>query len=405
MIKAPEVLDGLREWFDSDQAHSAFELGRALARLDESFVLLKRMIANLMEDHATNLLIGYFDGITRRFGLLPEPLSELLDAEGEAHPLAVTLLTLQCDISEAGFERLLRLVPRSGPNPSARLTALNYRSWAEKLSVAQKAKVIELLSLLGREGDVWAYKVALDLITYWGHQVWEELPESIAVPVAEILAACLAGEHHFDVWDWTRAIKKLPASHNIKKIDLLTRAMVCEGRHIEIIDDAVNILIGLAGELPEEVMRSVGARALDPKTGLYFYCTEFRGLFEAIGLDVVRRWIEQEAGVAGARAIARHVFGPSPTPAAPTHVPPLTEWLLTEFEDDEMVFTEFCCGRHSGEVYFGPISRYFEDTEERMKPYLNHPLRRIREWAQGEIRHAQGVRTWEGQREAEFGRE
>jgi hypothetical protein len=148
-----------------------------------------------------------------------------------------------------------------------------------------------------------------------------------------------------------------------------------------------------------------GARALDPEAGVYFYVSEFHGLFESIGLDVVRRWIEREAGVAGARAIARHVDSPLPTPENPMQVPPLTEWLLSEFEDDERVFDEFCVGRHSGEVYVGSMSRYFEDTEERMKPYLNHPLRRIREWAQYEIANAQGVRVWEGQREAEFGRD
>jgi hypothetical protein len=405
VVKSPEVMDGLREWFDSDRARSAFEFGSALARLDDSFVLLERMFANLIEDRATNLLIGYFDGIKRRFGSLPQPLSQMLDTVGETYPLSVTLITLQSDISDAGFERLLRLVPLSGPNPSARLAALYYRDWAQKLSDEQKSQALDLLASLGLAGDVWAYKVALDLITYWGHQVWEVLPEHIATPVAKMLEACLAGTHHFDAWDWTRAVRKLPQSHTLQKIDLLTRVLIGGGRCIEISDDALNMLSELAGQFPEEVMRSVGARALDPETGVYFFVSEFHGLFESVGLDVVRRWVEQEAGVAGARAIARHVGSPSPTPDNPAYVPPLTEWLLTEFEDDERVFNEFCVGRHAGETYVGSMSRYFEDTEERMKPYLNHPLRRIREWAQDEIANAQGVRVWEGQREAELGRD
>lgn len=405
VVKSPEVMDGLREWFDSDRARSAFELGSALARLDDSFVLLERMFTNLIEDRATNLFIGYFDGIKRKFGALPPPLSQLLDTVGETRPLSVTLITLQSDISDAGFQRLLRLVPISGPNPSARLAALSYRGWAEKLSEEQKAQVIRLLASLGQGGDLWAYKIALDLITYWGHQRWEVLPEEIATPVAEMLEACLEGTHHFDAWDWTRAVRKLPQSHNLQKIELLVSALIGEGRCIEVCNDALNMLRELAKELPEEVMQSVGVRALDPKTGVYFFVSEFHGLFESIGLDVVRRWIKQGAGVTGARAIARHVDAPSPTPDDPTHVPPLTGWLLSEFEEDERVFTEFCVGRHSGELYVGSMSRYFEGTEERMKPYLNHPLRRVREWAQYEIANAQGVRVWEVQREAEFGRD
>jgi hypothetical protein len=399
------VLDGLREWFDSDKARSAFQFGSALARLDDSFVLLGRMFTNLMEDRATNLLIGYFDGIKRKFRALPQPLSELLDAVGENRPLSITLITLQSDISDAGFERLLRVAPLSGSNPSAMLATLRNRDWAEKLSEAQKAQVFELQASLGREGDVWAYKVALDLVTYWGHQAWAVLPEDIATPVAEILEACLEGTHYFDAWDWPRAVRKLPPSQNLKKIDMLTKALVDRVPSIEISDGALNMLCELAKDLPEDVLRSVGARALDPETGVYFFLSKFHGLFEAIGLDVVRRWVEREAGVAGARAIARHVSGPLPTRDNPTQVPPLTEWLLTEFEEDDRVFNEFCVGRHTGEMYVGSMSRYFEDTEERMKPYLNHHLRRIREWAQYEISNAQGVRSWEGQREAEFGRD
>jgi hypothetical protein len=405
VVKSPQVMDRLREWFDSDRARSAFEFGSALARHDDSFVLLERMVINLIEDRATNLLIGYFDGVKRKFRALPEPLSQLLDTAGEAHPLSVTLITLQSDISDAGFERLLRVAPLFGPNPSARLAALRYGEWAEKLSEKQKAQVVELLASLGRGGDLWAYKVALDLITYWGHKAWEVLPERIASPVTEMLEACLEGTHHFDAWDWPRVMRKLPPSHNLKKIDLLTKALIGRARSIEIHNDALNMLCELAKDMPEDVMRSVGARALEPETGPYFLFSKFHGLFEDIGLDVVRRWIEGVAGVAGARAIARHVDSPLPVRDNIVQVPPLTEWLLSEFEDDDQVFNQFCAGRHDGEMYVGSMSRYFEDTEERMKPYLNHPLRRIREWAQYEVSNAQGVRIWEGQREAEFGRD
>lgn len=87
---------------------------------------------------------------------------------------------------------------------------------------------------------------------------------------------------------------------------------------------------------------------------------------------------------------------PLPTRDNAVQVPPLTEWLLSEFEDDDRVFDEFCVGRYTREMYIGSMSLYFEDTEERMKPYLNHPLRRIREWAEYEIANAQGVLFWEG---------
>jgi hypothetical protein len=125
VIRTPEVMDGLRDWFDSDKARSAFQFGQALGRIDESYALLQRMFSNLVEDRAINLLVGYFDGIIKKIGYVPEPLSRLLDSEGEKHPLFVIHITLQCDISDAGFERLLRLTPLVEPNTSSKFENLS----------------------------------------------------------------------------------------------------------------------------------------------------------------------------------------------------------------------------------------------------------------------------------------
>lgn len=94
----------------------------------------------------------------------------------------------------------------------------------------------------------------------------------------------------------------------------------------------------------------------------------------ATDFHIVRRWIEREGGVASARAITRHVDSPLTTLDSPVQIPPaLTEWLLSEFEDDDRVFDEFFVGHHTAEMYVGSMSLYFEDTEEQRKPYLNHP--------------------------------
>jgi hypothetical protein len=45
--------------------------------------------------------------------------------------------------------------------------------------------------------------------------------------------------------------------------------------------------------------------------------------------------------------------------------------------------------------------RYFIGTEEKVAPYLKHPLRRIREWAQNEIDYAKFMIEWDRQLESE----
>jgi hypothetical protein len=173
---------------------------------------------------------------------------------------------------------------------------------------------------------------------------------------------------------------------------------------IEVEREALNLLEQLATNYPNEVMEAVGAQALHSINKNSFFLRSYRGLFESIGLDTVRRWI-QRVGAQGAQAIARHVFSPSPTADDPVYVPPLTEWLLTEFEDDERMFNEFCVGRHASESYWGSIGSYFIGVEEQMQPYLKHPLRRVREWAQYEISNAKGMIAWDKRHEDEFDRD
>lgn len=403
-LENSEVLDGLSEWFNSDKANSAFEFGQALGRLDSSGVLLERMFTYLTQGHATNLLTGYLEGIVLQLGFLPPAVSKVLDVIGPTHPVSVIIVTLNCDVSDEGFERLLQLVLLSGPNPSVRMQGLWLRGWSEKLSVEQKGRALELMLSLGKEGDVWAYKIALDLVKHWSYKVWDELPEPVSKPVADILEACLEDDRSFDEWDWTRAVKRLHQSHAKRRIELLVQAITSRGFY-DVKNNSLSMLSELAREHPEDVMRSVGRRALAEETKWLFWVNDYRGLFEAIGLDTVSKWIKDEGGVIGARAIARHVGAPVSLPDNPTYVPPLTEWLLSEFEDDDQVFEQFCLGRNSGQVYVGPIRRYFEGTEERVNPFLNHPLRRVREWAEYEIAHAKGISAWDMQREAEFGRE
>jgi len=75
------------------------------------------------------------------------------------------------------------------------------------------------------------------------------------------------------------------------------------------------------------------------------------------------------------------------------YVPPMTAWLLKEFEADDQVFGLFRTNFHNCRGYFGGGRHYFIETTERMTPYLSHPLRRIREWAQLQLNSAKG--EWE----------
>jgi hypothetical protein len=83
-------------------------------------------------------------------------------------------------------------------------------------------------------------------------------------------------------------------------------------------------------------------------------------------------------------------------------VPALTEFLLSTFEEDDRTFREFCAGVHSMQLYMGDIAAEHEREAEVARQFLDHPLRRIREWAVYEIEHAQGLARIERREEEEM---
>lgn len=404
-LKTPEVLNDLWDWFQSGNASSAIEFGKALGRLDKDGIIQSQLWGQLDQGHCTDLLSGYFSGVSERIGHLPAELTNALDASVDDYPRHACFITLNSDRSDSGVERLIKAIPKAGPNASTILTGLGYGNWSKILSPERKSEIINLLSSLGSLDDPQAYGIALDLLNFWNLETIEHFPASLAQAVLGILDACLDGKHRYSSWDWNRVVRMVPSEFIAQKCALLSRA-IAEINYIDIDveSEALTLLEQLATNYPNEVMEAVGAQALHPINRNSFFLRSYRGLFESIGLNTVRNWIHR-VGVQGAQAIARHVFSPSPTADDPIHVHPLTEWLLTEFEEDERVFDEFCAGRHASESYWGSIGSYYVGVEEKMQQYLKHPLRRVREWAQYEISNAKGMIAWDKQHEDEMDRE
>ena len=157
------------------------------------------------------------------------------------------------------------------------------------------------------------------------------------------------------------------------------------------------VLRALASTHPGDVMEALGAAMLDEKTGWRSFIAKYDDLVSALPPDVVRSWIER-AGVEGARRVARHLPKPTLDAEGRAFVPALTEWVLETFEDDKRTFREFCAGLHNLELYSGDIAAQHEAEAVLARKFLQHRLRRVREWAaleEGsaieEARHTRGL--------------
>ncbi|MGK7875257.1 MAG: hypothetical protein AB4426_18760 [Xenococcaceae cyanobacterium] len=147
---------------------------------------------------------------------------------------------------------------------------------------------------------------------------------------------------------------------------------------------AEQILVDLAKDNPTLVMERVGEVMLDEEYRWHFFIEEYRFLLQSLPLDPIKNWL-RSVGAVGAQIIARNLPLPYLDETGKPLVPPITEFVLSEFEDDESTFREFCRGSHHLQIYSGDIASQEEKEAEIAKGFLNHPLRRVREWAEYEI--------------------
>jgi hypothetical protein len=94
-------------------------------------------------------------------------------------------------------------------------------------------------------------------------------------------------------------------------------------------------------------------------------------------------WLDRH-GHEHLRWLVRHFSSPYVSEDGQLTVPPLTEWLFRQHEGDDEAFSAFLMGRHHFQVVTqGDVNPDRKRLE--MQPFLAHPLRRVREWAQYEI--------------------
>jgi hypothetical protein len=183
-------------------------------------------------------------------------------------------------------------------------------------------------------------------------------------------------------------------------IQLATEGLV--GDNYQFKDEAEKLLTSWVVHCPGEVMASIGRVMLDEKTGWRFFGSKF-GIFHAIPEDAVIRWLEP-AGVKGAQKIARHLPRPFIDATGEPRVPKLTEYVLSRFEDDGLTFGEFCAGTHSFQMYRGDFAAQREQEANSVRPFFNHRLRRIREWARYEYDSGMAQAKDDREREDEINR-
>jgi hypothetical protein len=382
VLSQHEVVQQLVDWFDSDRVRSAFNLGIALGEADRGGVIAPTMSSWLEAGRCRGVVAGYLRGIASRQAGLSAEWGQGIDRAAEGNAEYAALVTIDADFSRSGYRRIMHLVG-SGMLTPACLSAFTSPNWEALLGVEEKVEILQLIVHLQERDRQQALSTALSLGITWTHYGSVALPQELAGLVLQILRASL--DVRVDPHAWSSLLQSLAPTHPDETADLVTNALTSAGPLRMVLEDlTLEILLDLAGQHPRLVMEAVGRRLLDPDRAPFFGLLRFQGLFEAIGLQQVQRWVT-EHGAEPIRYIARHLESPRLQNGEP-FIPPVTEWMLTHFGGSNRVFEEFCMGRHAFEVREGHARERRAELERAVTPFLEHRLPWVRRWAEYELK-------------------
>jgi hypothetical protein len=267
----------------------------------------------------------------------------------------------------------------------------NFTVWigARRTTMQEAIEAIGVLLPLVRSSVSNAADVAIEFLAFQYEGLGERNPvaevnaefDTLAWDVVE---ATVKDTQTQSYW-WARIAERLSIGIEATRVaKLLVEVML--GNNYSLRDDAEGILSSLATKQPSAVMEFLGEAMLDDDRNWMFNAGRFR-VFTSVPQDTLTRWLDVK-GVKGALRLARHVPAPFLDDKNQPRLHPLTEYLLTAFENEDRVFREFAAGVHSSQSYMGDMSEHKEKEAELARKFRDHPIRRVREWAELEIASA-----------------
>jgi hypothetical protein len=392
LLAEPKLLDNELVWLTSEDAKSAFEFGYRLGKLDEPGALIDRILQH-SRDRAIGFARGYVAGLLSDDSRKPDVVAARLDDLEKQDPLFSFQVALAGGAYVSAFDRGIRLVGTGKIPPHA---LRNFTHWVGNVRVTN-AQVLQALRLLLpiASGDSGVCDVMVDFLGARFHaQQLNALMEMNNDLIWQVITVAARNPGRETFWV-TKILNSIASTNWPLAIDLASVAMVGDNYQFE--KDAENLLANWARTVPDQVMARIGALMLDDKTGWRFFASKI-GVFHAIPAEVVIKWLEM-VGVKGAQRMARHLPKPFVDASGSPVVPMLTEFVLSRFEDDDLVYREFCAGTHSLQMYVGDIARQRETEAVSSRPFFNHRLKRIRDWARYE--YDSGIHDAQWHREIE----
>jgi hypothetical protein len=386
-------------WFTNYEqggGEGLFEMGRVIGREDADALLLMSILAAAANAKNPVFSRGYVLGLTEKHSSAAEKVRAALDElESRAPAVALDLSTVHVSLGRPAG-RAVRLV-RDKKLPVEILGRPGFVGLEGPLL----AEAIALILDVSKDEQERAAATALHLLGPFAVGKKAKVLDDPQVVEAAWTALEVAIHGAMgDAYYWGGLLARLAEKDPDRGIALSCRALTDGDLFIQ--DEASGVVSTLASRHPARTMTVLGSLLLDKKCLLRSPGGRRGSVVASIPFEVLKSWLSAH-GVDAARVLATHLPAPHLDGDGNPVVPPLTEYVLEHFEDDEEVFRSFCIGLHDFQVYYGDIAEQHEKEAADAEKFLSHPLRRVHEWAEYEIESAKRSAKWTRERyEEEF---
>lgn len=395
----PRKLDHVLDWLNSDQALSAAVFGAALGEADQDGILIPRILGSLVVSGKPALGRGYVHGLARRHAHTLRDVNPYLDELEAKQPSAAFEIACAAGDSVDGANRAVRLAD-AGVVPVVSLSALAYRVGTREVQAEELQAILSRLVAASERGDSTAQSAALSILSLHIHMDKKDRPDRPLLDsrFKDLAWGLLEGgppqRGGIDAHHWGMVLEWVAPAGPARAAKAATMTLL--GNVYSVHDVATEFLSHWAGAFPDEVMDAFGEALMDPDKGYMIQIPIYGNLISQLPAESVIRWLQAQ-GVDGARRLARHLPPPRLDVLGNPVVPPVLEYVLREYEDDDEVFRAFVIGCHGTEVWVGDRSDKLRQEAAIARRFLSHPLRRVREWAKSESVSRERMADWEKQ--------
>ncbi len=386
ILSDPSLLLPHLDWLASYEARSAERLGFALGRIDERFSCGEMIFDQAIRWGSPPLLRGYIRGLVfaerRPTDVLLRRMTEL----EAAHPEMVVDILVRGGDSFDALNRAIHLVESRTISPRF-LASFAMGLGRRELSAEEVSRLLPYFVDAALAADANTAQAGVRfLYTYLMFEMRRTSSSCLEMDCVRSLAwrmmdAALPYVETRTAQEWSHIVERLAKYDEHQGAALLGRALLSDSTELE--RGAQQQLINLAVRAPDSVMEGLGQALLDPSQGWRLQIHVLRDLVVSMPTDSILDWVRKH-GVDAARAIARHLPRPYLDDEGHPIVPEVLDVILRDFDDDR-VLNNFAAGAHSGGSWWGDRSEQLRREAEDARRFLNHPNRRIREWARHEI--------------------